>query len=199
MEWYDPEREGRRLVAFAGTNDLIASIMGQTYVEFNLNQMLRLHTPDREHFDSMRLTFDQLLGLALSFAVIPAEIEGVLRQLAAIRNRFAHRIDHVLSDNEVAGALNSAPRNIKLNVSFNKDNRPGFMSMHAWNLRVLYINLHVILLVSQEAGLEGLPEDSKIDPSVITKTTREGFLAGATWQTVMEVRKLAMILRHPLP
>jgi hypothetical protein len=196
---YDSAREQRKLSALATPIDLVAVVVGQTYIEFVLREMIRAQVANRKRFDSLRLTFDTMLGLALSFSMVPHDIERVLRKLAAIRNRFAHRVDHELSVEEVNNAFSESPESVQRNVTSLERKPMAGISEHGWRLRLMYVTTQTTLMITAAGGVSGLPEPRKADkdfykrfpdPRNVEPAAREAFIAGATWSTVEIMRKL---------
>jgi hypothetical protein len=195
---YDASREAHRMSALATPNDLIAAVVGQTYVEFVLREMLCAQVANKRRFEALRLTFDITLSLVLSFSMVPHDSEQVVRKLAAIRNRFAHRIDHSLTVGEVNDAFASSSKSVQRNVRFLEKQPFSGISEHGWRLRLLYVTIQTLLVVTAAAGVNGVPEPAKPDkdfykkfpdPRNVGPVAREGFIAGATWFTVETMRK----------
>jgi hypothetical protein len=186
------------MTALATPDDLAAVVVGQTYVEFVLREMLGAQLDNRRRFESMRITFDNILSLALAFPMIPHDYEQVLRKLTAIRNRFAHHIDHTLTTGEVNDAFASAPTGIQSNVTFLE--KPPFpnLSERAWRIRLLYVTMQTALSVTAGGGIHGVPDPSdpkselhKKYPDLrnVPPSVRDGFIAGASSFIVHSMRK----------
>ena len=186
------------MTTLATRDDLTAVVVGQTYIEFVLREMLAAQLDNKRALESMRINFDNMLTLALAFPMVPYDYEAVLRKLSTIRNRFAHRIDHILTADEVDNAVASAPKSIQSNVSFlEKDPFPN-ISAHGWRVRLLYITMQTALSVTAAGGIHGIPDarDPKDelhkkyrDLRNVPPAARDGFIAGATWLSVDTMRK----------
>jgi hypothetical protein len=136
---FDSTYDSRFLDAMMNPDDLVAVVVGQTYVEFHLREMIRHRMDDKERIDKLRLTFEMLLGLALAFNALPEQFEPPLRKLASIRNKFAHRIDYELQESDVSSLCDTLPKSMKWLVEQHSPNTLPSISPHSWRLRKTYI------------------------------------------------------------
>lgn len=136
---FHTSREQRFLSTMRATDDLLVVVVGQTYLEYHLRQMIRGRINDPNHFDVLRLNFEQLLELAISFGNLPDEIRNTLRALAALRNKFAHNIDYKLTAAHVDSLYSTLPRRMQHSWDALTYNRIPFISPQGWKLRLVYI------------------------------------------------------------
>lgn len=191
--------DGRFLSAMANVDDLVAVVVGQTYVEYNLREIIRDTLSDKEKFDKLRLTFDPLLALVLSNRALPADIETSLRKLAGIRNKYAHRIDYVLQSNAVDEVFMSLPKSFQSDVRF-LESGGAFPNMtdFAWRLRLVYILMFAVLNV--ERGLTTFEETLEkitcekadllkdaVSQAEASQVVKRAYMAGMSSATVAQI------------
>jgi hypothetical protein len=107
--------EYRMLDGILHEDDLVAVMLGATYVEYALTDILRQSVPNPEIFGerSGGLQYRHLVYLAIAFNRIPADLRQPLMKLAEIRNSFAHNINTVLSNGAIQGFLDALPSEIR--------------------------------------------------------------------------------------
>jgi hypothetical protein len=89
-------------------DDLTAIVTSGAMVEFLLRELIASKADiEISEPDNQPLAFMPMLRLALALDVLPRELEKPLRKLAHVRNRFAHRISHVLSKEDAQELRNS--------------------------------------------------------------------------------------------
>jgi len=83
-------------------DDLTAVVTSGAMVEFLLRELIAAKANiDILEPNNQPMTFMSMVRLARALAVLPTELEQPVQKLAHVRNRFAHSISHVLSEDDV--------------------------------------------------------------------------------------------------
>jgi hypothetical protein len=110
---YREERERRFASAFQNPDDLVASVMGNAYLEFHLFQIVRRYVANKSDFDKKHTTFTTLIKKAKCHGALKADLVNPLIALGNLRNQFAHGIDFVFSDDDIAKVKSTIPKRLK--------------------------------------------------------------------------------------
>lgn len=107
--------EYRMLDGILHEDDLVAVMLGTTYVEYALTNIVRQSVPSPEALGEKAggLQYRHLVYLTIAFNRIPADLRQALIKLAEIRNGFAHNINAVLSSDAIQGFLDALPSEIR--------------------------------------------------------------------------------------
>jgi hypothetical protein len=84
----------------AGEDTLAVMIRAHLYVESTLNQLIEECLRPKA-MNVVELSFSHKVPLAVALGIIPEDFQSPLRQLNALRNKLAHRLDAAISDTDV--------------------------------------------------------------------------------------------------
>jgi hypothetical protein len=85
--------------ALAGEDELGVVIRAHIYIEHELTEFIRGRVTPAQVVDSLSLTYEQRLALALATG-LPKPLKAALTLLGTLRNKFAHRLEMSLNETE---------------------------------------------------------------------------------------------------
>lgn len=89
------------------TDDLAALLRGHLYVEHGIITSIEERLPHREHFNVQNLRFPDKVGLAIALGILRPQDRQVLLKFNSLRNKTAHRLEHVISQGDIADIYQS--------------------------------------------------------------------------------------------
>lgn len=132
-------------------------VVGQLLLESLVVQLIDLGMKDAGAFDAFRLSFPQKVELGVGLGLLSDRFAGFLKGLNALRNRFAHRLGHTLSFDEVFALAGEAARagveftdDIDKNLTLAKEAHDGDLLIKT----ILDNTAHELALLIDEAGGE---------------------------------------------
>lgn len=83
-------------------DDLQVAIRCHLVIEYYLIKIIEIKLVIPNEFDIDRLTFKQKVELAISLKGIQKEKKGLLLYINKLRNKYAHDLDHKVTDKEIS-------------------------------------------------------------------------------------------------
>jgi hypothetical protein len=91
--------ETKIITDLMGEDELGAVIRAQIHIETLLLRLIEVLVPYPEYLEKMNLDYFQRVQLAIAMGLSP-EYAAPLNTLGSIRNRFAHKLDSILTKND---------------------------------------------------------------------------------------------------